>query len=305
MKKLGSSILTAALAFSTLSALAQGPGGPPPRDTSSGPQPPRDGPGREFAPPPPPAPRAWTPPRREPPLFAILDTNHDGVIDTEEIVNASLVLARVAKEHGGQLTLGDFAPRRRPAPTGGQWRQGGEPPMPDVPKSEEDPRGFAPWRRGPEGRFDGPPRPPGPMGNYGDWERGPARDGRPPGGPDQGFDGPRAPRDHWSHRRSRWSESRGQGSYGRQQFNGPRDPQGPEGNSSNGDYGTNRPGRPPLPPQGNQSGRPEAMPGQRPGDNGGYDTNGAPPPRPGGPGPRNGNDGPGRPVDPNQPPARD
>lgn len=67
------------------------------------------------------------PPRREggpgadgqrpvPPLFAALDTNHDGVIDADEIKNASAALSKLDKNGDGKLTMDELRPQR---PDGG------------------------------------------------------------------------------------------------------------------------------------------------------------------------------------------
>ena len=65
----------------------RGPGGPPPG--VDGPQPP--------LPPP-------------PPIVAALDANHDGVIDADEIANASAALLTLDKNHDGKLTPEEFRP---------------------------------------------------------------------------------------------------------------------------------------------------------------------------------------------------
>ncbi|HXD00799.1 MAG TPA: hypothetical protein VN048_15770 [Verrucomicrobiae bacterium] len=66
-----------------------GPPGPPPDATNgfAG----RRGPGRGM--------------RRIPPIFAALDTNHDGVIDADEIANASAALKTLDKDGTGQLSV--------------------------------------------------------------------------------------------------------------------------------------------------------------------------------------------------------
>ena len=46
------------------------------------------------------------------PLFALLDANHDGVIDNREIAAAPLVLRALAEEFAGPLVLDDFLPVR-------------------------------------------------------------------------------------------------------------------------------------------------------------------------------------------------
>ncbi len=81
--------------------------------------------------------------RRMPPVFAALDTNHDGVIDANEIANAPAALKTLDKNGTGQLTIEELMgprPRRMgmgpggpggPGPDGGQgpgMGQGGPPP---------------------------------------------------------------------------------------------------------------------------------------------------------------------------------
>ncbi len=50
-------------------------------------------------------------------LFDALDTNHDGVLSTEEIANASAVLKGLLKEGQTQLTRADLRPERKDAQT--------------------------------------------------------------------------------------------------------------------------------------------------------------------------------------------
>ena len=45
-----------------------------------------------------------------PPLMAALDVNHDGVIDEEEIANASKALKKLDKNGDGKLTLDELRP---------------------------------------------------------------------------------------------------------------------------------------------------------------------------------------------------
>jgi len=55
-------------------------------------------------------------PRRPPPLplFLALDTNHDGIIDSNEIANASAELLTLDKNYDGQLTPDEYLPPRPP-----------------------------------------------------------------------------------------------------------------------------------------------------------------------------------------------
>ena len=103
----------AALAITAFTAQAQDNGGPPaggpPGDESSNGGPP---PGRGGHRPPP------------LPLLLALDTNHDGVIDSNEIANASAELLTLDKNHDGQLTSDEYLP----------------PPPPDADSSFRPPR---------------------------------------------------------------------------------------------------------------------------------------------------------------------
>ena len=46
------------------------------------------------------------------PLFAALDVNHDGVIDSNEIANAPAALKTLDKNGDGQLTMDEICPQR-------------------------------------------------------------------------------------------------------------------------------------------------------------------------------------------------
>lgn len=55
--------------------------------------------------------------RRMPPpslLMEALDTNHDGIIDSNEIANASAALKKLDKNGDGKLTPDELRPQRRP-----------------------------------------------------------------------------------------------------------------------------------------------------------------------------------------------
>ena len=60
--------------------------------------------------------------RPPPPVIAVLDANHDGVLDATEIANASKALLTLDKNGDGQLTQDELRP---PRPEGGA---GGPPP---------------------------------------------------------------------------------------------------------------------------------------------------------------------------------
>ncbi len=104
------------------------------------------------------------PPRRPvPPVMAVLDANHDGVIDATELANASAALKALDKNSDGQLTMEELRPAR-PQPPGEDGA--GAPPPP---------------RRGRGDRAaadtEDHPRPPR------DGAAGDERGGRPPGPP--------------------------------------------------------------------------------------------------------------------------
>lgn len=80
-----------------LTAHAQDNGGPPDGGPNGGP--PGDGQGRHHRPPP-------------LPLLQALDVNHDGVIDSNEIANASSELLKLDKNGDGQLTADEYLPPR-------------------------------------------------------------------------------------------------------------------------------------------------------------------------------------------------
>ena len=77
---------------------------------------------------------------RPPPFIAVLDANHDGVIDADEIANASVALKKLDKNGDGQITLQEFLGPRRGgpphadgAPPGGGFGGGtNSPPVPPI-----------------------------------------------------------------------------------------------------------------------------------------------------------------------------
>jgi hypothetical protein len=101
-----------ALGLSTLAASAQNDGPPPMNGQGQG--------GGPFRHRPPPL-----------PLVTALDLKHNGIIDSNEIANASAELLTLDKNHDGRLTPDEYLPPLPPgAPTNG-WR----PPTPPIVKA--------------------------------------------------------------------------------------------------------------------------------------------------------------------------
>ena len=92
MKKIHIAVLASAITVGAALLYAQET--PPPDQWS--PRHPRD---HHHPPPPPP-----------PPLLLALDANHDGIIDAQEIANASNALLKLDKNHDGQLTRDELRP---------------------------------------------------------------------------------------------------------------------------------------------------------------------------------------------------
>jgi len=65
--------------------------------------------------------------RPPPPIIAVLDANHDGVIDADEIANASKALLKLDKNGDGKLTQDELRP---PRPEGGPEGEGQDGPPP-------------------------------------------------------------------------------------------------------------------------------------------------------------------------------
>lgn len=63
--------------------------------------------------------------RPPPPVIAVLDANHDGVIDASEIANASKALLTLDKNGDGQLTIDELRPPRPEGDAGGPPPEGG------------------------------------------------------------------------------------------------------------------------------------------------------------------------------------
>ena len=130
----------AALGTLALAVKAQDAGGPPGGDDQGG-GPGPGGPGGG---------------RHHPPIPAIvraLDVNHDGIIDSNEIANASAALKSLDKNGDGKLTRDEFmGPRpQRPHDDGGPGPGSGEsrmPRMPMVPGKSAPPGQRSRWSRG-------------------------------------------------------------------------------------------------------------------------------------------------------------
>ncbi len=107
-----------AMTASALAVHAQDAGGPPDGD-----RPPRQGgPGGMNG--------RHMPPS---PLMDALDANHDGVIDANEIANASAALKKLDKNGDGKLTPDELRPQRPP-------NGGGPPGGPPGPDSQQPPQ---------------------------------------------------------------------------------------------------------------------------------------------------------------------
>jgi hypothetical protein len=72
-------------------------------------------------------------PRPVPPVIAVLDANHDGIIDATEIANASNALLKLDKNGDGQLTPDELRP---PRPQGGGRPDGPQGEQPQPPQRE-------------------------------------------------------------------------------------------------------------------------------------------------------------------------
>lgn len=73
--------------------------------------------------------------RPPPPIIAVLDANHDGVIDADEIANASKALKKLDRNGDGKLTRDELHP---PRPEGlGLGDPGMDGPGPDGPPPQE------------------------------------------------------------------------------------------------------------------------------------------------------------------------
>jgi hypothetical protein len=64
--------------------------------------------------------------RQMPPLMQALDPNQDGVIDADEIANASEALKKLDKNGDGKLTPDEYRPQAPGGPGGGRGGAGGQ-----------------------------------------------------------------------------------------------------------------------------------------------------------------------------------
>jgi hypothetical protein len=119
----------------------------------------------EYLPPPPPdADQSFHPPRS--PLVEALDVNHDGIIDSNEIANASAELLTLDKNHDGQLTPDEYRPHRHhgrngPPNDGDSSNDGPSGPPPENGDSSDGPPGPPPDNAsGNHSADNGPPGPP-------------------------------------------------------------------------------------------------------------------------------------------------
>ena len=198
--KIKSTVALALIALGTTALLASAQDnndGPPGGGGPGGPGEP-GGPGGHHGPPP-------------LPIVMVLDANHDGVIDADEIANASAALKRLDKNGDGRLTAAEFLPPPPPdAP-----RDAPRPPLPRIIKALDangdgvidageianasaalkrlDKNGDG--RLTPDEFMGPPPQRPGGQGGPGGQGQGPGGDGfdMPPGPPPDGGDGNNPP----------------------------------------------------------------------------------------------------------------
>lgn len=110
-------VMALALAVPALNLRAQDAGAPPPPPHEGG----QIGGGHQGGPG---GGQGGERPRFTPPLVAALDANSDGVIDAQEIANASAALKKLDKNGDGKITRDEMMP---PRPQGGQGgQQGGQ-----------------------------------------------------------------------------------------------------------------------------------------------------------------------------------
>jgi|SRR5579862_1054907 len=102
-------ITTLAMSLCAGAVFAQEEGGPPPEGGEQG--------HRHHRPPP-------------LPIVEVLDANHDGIIDSNEIANASAALKTLDKNGDGQLTKDEYLPPRPPDAPAGDPPPGHQRPVP-------------------------------------------------------------------------------------------------------------------------------------------------------------------------------
>jgi hypothetical protein len=88
----------------------------------------------------------------------VLDANHDGIIDAQEIANAPQALKKLDKQGTGQLTIPELLGPPPRGPRGGQVPGNDGPPGPPP-----DDNGPPPSQSGTNGQTDGGPPPPPPQ----------------------------------------------------------------------------------------------------------------------------------------------
>jgi hypothetical protein len=93
-------------------------------------------------------------PPRVPPLFALLDEDHDGIISATELQNATAALKKLDSNGDGELTRDEMRP---PPPDGAGPPPDGEGPPPDGEGPPPDGAGPPPDGAGPPPDGEGPP----------------------------------------------------------------------------------------------------------------------------------------------------
>lgn len=140
--------------------------GPPPQGGQDGPGTSGTSGGQgnnQDGPPPGPPPGGPGGHHRPPPVIQALDTNHDGIIEADEIANAAQSLKTLLKNGSTQLTIPDLL-----GPPPGGWRPRGQGnnqdgPPPGPPPGDNGPDGQAPpnpAQSGSNGQNDSQPPPP-------------------------------------------------------------------------------------------------------------------------------------------------
>ena len=129
----GPKLVGALMLLAAWAASAQPEGGPPP-DQGHGPRSQQG----DYRPPPPGARHRHPVPL----IIKALDTNGDGIIDANEIANASAALLKLDKNGDGQLTRDEYLPPRPPrgeGPPPGDGPPDGPPPGDPPPDGDKPP----------------------------------------------------------------------------------------------------------------------------------------------------------------------